>query len=60
MMINTPKAFIDYIQNAEFDYSSLHLWEVETLSHYFSPERTAMIIDPISEKNELEVEAAPG
>lgn len=36
---STPKEFLDYIRNSTFDYSSLSLWEIETLSSYLDPKR---------------------
>lgn len=39
-MPNTPKLFLDFIQNSTFDYNSLKPYEFETLYYYLkdSPE----------------------
>lgn len=34
--INTPRAFIEYIQNSTFDPTSVQPWERETLSSYLN------------------------
>jgi len=48
--MNTPSDFLEYIRNSEFDYSSLRLWEVETLSAYLDPEKLERILN--NERND--------
>lgn len=57
MTINTPQSFLDYIKNSKFDYSSLRVHEVETLSGYLrlTAEDQEKLIAWIRNKEEHEI-----